>query len=90
MLCVASNSVVTYLISKLSAHPPLIFPLIRLGVDFLDLGPPVRHRERIGRIVLEASTQLRARCSRIIYGIDEERPEWKEGEWGARVRREED
>lgn len=73
------------------SNPALISPLIRFGVDFLDLGPPVRHRERIERIVLEVSAQLRARCSRIIYGIDEERPGWiegsveREGEEGGRL-----
>lgn len=73
------------------SNPALISPLIRSGVDFLDLGPPVRYRERIGRTVLGASAQLRARCSRIIYGIDEERPGWKEERVrSVRARREED
>lgn len=98
MLCGIKFRGPTYLISKLSelirlSNPILISPLIRFGVDFLDLGPPVRHQERIERIVLEASAQLRARCSRIIYGIDEEKPGRKgakgsvecEGEEGGRL-----
>ncbi|KYM98459.1 hypothetical protein ALC62_10815 [Cyphomyrmex costatus] len=72
-----------------NSNPALISSLIRFGVDFLDLGPPVRHRERIEKIVLEASAQLRACCSRIIYSIDEAGVK-KGGVRSVRVKREED